>query len=127
MFRGFLVLLLPVFLFSCASSLVPGFEKEKDIFRAWDAYKIGGGQREFQGWFKDVWFPSAQGLDEPMDIEDWRTYAGSKEPMDIEDWLYQPGVNEPMDISPKSSTRRFRFTLISFSVLSLILSPFCLM
>ena len=30
MFRGFLVLLLPVFLFSCASSLVPGFEKEKD-------------------------------------------------------------------------------------------------
>ena len=30
MFRGFLVLLLPVFLFSCASSLVPGFEKGKD-------------------------------------------------------------------------------------------------
>jgi len=30
MFRGFLVLLLQVFLFSCASSLVPGFEKGKD-------------------------------------------------------------------------------------------------
>ena len=30
MFRGFLVLLLPVFLFSCASILVPGLEKDKD-------------------------------------------------------------------------------------------------
>ena len=30
MFRGFLILLLSVFLFSCASSLVPGFEKGKD-------------------------------------------------------------------------------------------------
>ena len=29
MFRVFLILLLPVFLFSCASSLVPGFEKDK--------------------------------------------------------------------------------------------------
>ena len=80
-----------------------GNEKEKDIFKAWDRYKSGGGQRQFQGWFRDVWFPTAQGLDEPMDIEDWRTYAGSKEPMDIEDWLYQPGVNEPMDIEDWST------------------------
>jgi len=29
MFRGFLILLLPIFLFSCASSIVPGFDKEK--------------------------------------------------------------------------------------------------
>tara|TARA_Y100000590_G_scaffold363601_1_gene421352 strand:+ start:2528 stop:3379 length:852 start_codon:yes stop_codon:yes gene_type:complete len=29
MFRGFLILLLPIFLFSCASTLVPGFEKKK--------------------------------------------------------------------------------------------------
>jgi hypothetical protein len=52
-----------------------GNEKEKNIFRAWDAYKSSGGQREFQGWFKDVWFPMSQGLDEPMDSEDWRSYA----------------------------------------------------
>ena len=74
-------------------------EKQRDIFRAWDAYKSSGGQREFQGWFKDVWLPASQGFDEPLDIEDWRRSVASTE----EEWPY--GYAEPGTIgSPEMIT-----------------------